>query len=308
MTSILKKIYKSTIGINKRKDLTKWDVTPTSTVPIYGIYHIFCDANWEEMVCEQMSHLCHSGLLDASQKLYISCIAPNDEDVKKLKQILASFTPNHTEKIEFVALTTSPTHFEFPALDYMFEKSQQEDFYFYYFHTKGITYQSLSSTNDKEYQDFVRKIIAWRRMMEYFLMDKWQVAVNTLQAGYDTYGCYLFPPFKNKMYAGNFWWTKSTYFRSLNVLDEETKLHNRFMAEERLLSKPDVKPFSAFDTVADLYFVEIPPSLYQDDKHSIYDTLKFGIIYTFRKYQRKWFGYSYKKHCQERYQQLKQSL
>lgn len=308
MTSILKRIYKSTIGIYERKDLTSWNTTSTSTVPIYGIYHIFCDANWEEMVCEQMKHLCQSGLFDVSKKLYISCIARNDEDVKKLKQILVSFTSNHAEKIEFVALTTTPTHFEFPALDYMFEKSQKEDFYFYYFHTKGITYQSLSNTNDKEYLGFVGKIIAWRRMMEYFLMDKWQVAVNVLKAGYDTYGCYLFPPFKNKMYAGNFWWTKSAYFRSLNVLDEETKLHNRFMAEEWLLSKPDAKSFSAFDTVADLYFVEIPPSLYQDGKHSIYDALKFCIIYTFRKYQRKWFGYSYKKHCQERFQQLKQSL
>ncbi len=304
MTSILKRIYKSTLGIYERKDLSLWDKTHSHTLPVYGIYHIFCDAQWEEMVREQMSRLCQSGLLDASQKLYISCIAKSEDDIQLLKTILLSFVPDQTDKIEFVSLTTDPTRYEFPALDYMYEKSQREDFLFYYFHTKGITYQSLSA-DDQEYVGFVKKIVAWRRMMEYFLMNKWQVAVNTLQGGYDTYGSYLFPPFKNKMYAGNFWWARSDYFRTLEALSEDTKLHNRFMAEEWLLSKPTAKPFSAFDTVADLYFVEIPASIYEDGKPSLIDSLKFCIVYTLRKYQKKWFGYSYKKHCQEKFQKLK---
>ncbi len=304
MTSILKRIYKSTLGIYERKNLSKWDVVPTTSLPIYGIYHIYCDGKWEEMVREQMERLQGSGLLAVSEKLYISCIAKSEEDIERLKQILSEYGG---EKVAFVSLSTDPTRYEFPALDYMYEKSQKEDFLFYYFHTKGITYQSLSA-DDREYVGFVRKIVAWRRMMEYFLMNKWKTAVNTLDAGYDTYGCYLFPPFKEKMYAGNFWWARSTYFRTLPFLDEDTKLHNRFMAEEWLLSLPTVKPFSAFDTVADLYFVEILPALYEDGKHSHGDALKFCLTYTYRKYQRKWFGYSYKKHCQERFQQLKQTL
>lgn len=305
MTSIIHRIYKSTLGIYERKDLTAWSHTPTHDIPIYGIYHIFCDANWEDIVREQMDHLASSGLLKESQKLYISCIAKNEQDLQKLKDLLCTYGK---DKIEFVSQTTNPMRYEFPALDYMYEKAMHEDFYFYYFHTKGITYQSLAGKADKEYEGFVKKIVAWRHLMEYFLMDKWKVAVNTMSKGFDTYGCYLFPPFKNRMYAGNFWWAKSSYFRTLPALDEDTKLHNRFMAEEWLLSKQGVKPFSAFDTVADLYFVEIPPSIYEDGTHSWWEAIKFCVIYTFRKYQRKWFGYSYKKHCQERFQQLKQSL
>lgn len=300
MTSILKRIYKSTLGIYERKDLSKWSGVPSPLLPVYGIYHIFCDGKWEEMVREQMGRLRESGLLDASRKLYISCIAKSEDNIQRLKHILSEYGG---EKISFVSLTTDPTRYEFPALDYMYEKSQQEDFLFYYFHTKGITYQSLSA-DDREYIGFVRKIVAWRRMMEYFLMDKWQVAVNTLQGGYDTYGSYLFPPFKQKMYAGNFWWARSDYFRTLTALSEDTKQHNRFMAEEWLLSKPSVKPFSAFDTVADLYFVEIPTSLYEDGKPPVIIALRYCLIYTLRKYQRKWFGYSYKKHCQEKFQKL----
>lgn len=307
MTSIIKRIYKSTLGIYERKDLSRWNHTPANKLPVYGIYHIFCDAKWEEMVREQMQRLADCGLLVASNKLYISCIAKNEDDIKKLVGILAEYSK---DKIEFVSVTTQPQKFEFPALDYMYEKSQHEDFYFYYFHTKGITYQTdiFGGREDKEFRGFVAKISAWRRMMEYFLMNQWQVAVNTLDEGYDTYGCYLFPPFKNRMYAGNFWWAKASYFRTLPALDEDTKLHNRFMAEEWLLCRQGVKAFSAFDTVADLYFVEIPPTIYETDKHSRWDGLKYSIIYTYRKYQRKWFGYSYKKHCQEKFQQLKQSL
>lgn len=191
MTSILKKIYKSTLGIYERKDLSSWSHTPTCSTPIYGIYHIFCDANWKEMVREQMQHLADSGLLEASNRLYISCIARNDEDIMELEDILRQYSK---DKIEFVSKTTNPQRFEFPALDYMYEKSQHEDFLFYYFHTKGITYQTPLNQEDKEFKGFVDKIVAWRRMMEYFLMNQWKVAVNTLEAGYDTYGSYLFPP------------------------------------------------------------------------------------------------------------------
>ena len=50
MTSILKRIYKSTLGIYERKDLSEWDKAPSPLLPVYGIYHIFCDGKWEEMV------------------------------------------------------------------------------------------------------------------------------------------------------------------------------------------------------------------------------------------------------------------
>jgi hypothetical protein len=82
--------------------------------------------------------------------------------------------------------------------------------------------------------------------------------------------------------------------------------HQQRMVE--LLSLPRVKAFSAFDTVADLYFVRIPPTIYEVGRHSLWDSLKYCTIYTYRKYQRKWFGYSYKQHCQQKFQQLKQSL
>ncbi len=310
MTSILNRIYKSTLGIYERKDLSGWE--RRASMPgcsprrrIYGMYHVFCDVNWGGIVRGQLDRLCRSGLLEASDALYVSCIAKDEDDVRRLRQMLSEYGK---DKIRIVCRTSDPARYEYPALDYMYEKSQKEDFLFYYFHTKGISYQAVSEEEDAVYRGFVRKITAWRRMMEYFLMDRWQAAVGVLNSGYDTYGCYLFPPFDSHMYAGNFWWTTSGYFRTLDRLDESTKLTNRFMAEEWLLSKNTVKAFSAFDTVADLYFVEMPVSLYESGKRNMWQALRFCVVYTLRKYQRKWFGYSYKKRCQERYQKLKRTL
>lgn len=300
MPNIFQRARKSLFQVWQRKNLTKWNHLPATTMPIYGIYHIYCDTNWEELVTEQIAHLKSSGLLEYTDKLYVSCIVGKDSDVAKIKEILDS------DKVEIVSVSLNPKCYEFPALDYMYEKSQKEDFLFYYFHTKGITYQCFHSDN-KEFLKFREKIMSWRKMMEYFLFDKWKVAANTLLEGYETYGSYLYPPFKNIMYAGNFWWTRASYFRKLDRLTEETKRNNRFMAEEWLLTK-STNPFCAFDTVANLYFVNIKPTIYEDGKFSLWDSISFFLVYTFRKYQSKWFGYSYKKHCQTEFQKLKSKI
>lgn len=261
------------------------------------MYHVWCAPGWESMAREQVGRLRRSGLLARTKKLFVSCIVKENGDEERLLSILGECPA------EVVSLKTEGSAFEFPALDYMYEKSQHEDFLFYYFHTKGISYQSVSTT-DRLFLDFNAKIVAWRNMMEYFLMDQWQVAVNVLNAGWDTYGCYLFPPFRKTMYAGNFWWARADYFRSLPRLDDGTRRSNRFMAEEWLLSSGKAKAFSAFDTVADLYDVRIDESQYVDGKRSLFQSLRFFVIYTFRKYQKKWLHYSYKHRCQARFQKL----
>lgn len=299
MPNIFQRAYKSTLAVWERKDLSMWDYSPKVSLPIYGMYHIYCADGWESMVREQFGNLVSAGLLEATTKLYISCIATKEEDIVRLREIFDN------DKIEIISISNDPGCFEYPALDYMYEKSKHEDFLFYYFHTKGISYQTFD-TKDKLFLAFRRKIVSWRRMMEYFIFDRWNVAVNTLLNGYETYGSYLFPPFVNRMYAGNFWWARSDYFATLDRLSDETKRKNRFMAEEWLLTKVK-KPFSAFDTVADLYFVNIPETLYVEGKHSVVDAICFFVVYTFRKYQKKWLKCSYKKKCQKRFQQLKNS-
>ena len=301
MPSFLQRAYTSLFRVSVRKDLTPWMHVSPKKQHIYGVYHLYCEKGWQTMVHEQLQRWLASGLMQVSDKLFISIISLHEEDRPLLDKEL-SVIPK--DKVEVICFTNDPLVYEYPAIDFIYAKSKEDPTaLFYYFHTKGITYQSLDS-NDRVFKKFYQKITSWRHMMEYFIIDKWQVAVNVLNDGYETYGCYLFPPFVNGMYAGNFWWTRADYFSKLDALDNKTKATNRFKAEECLLSKSR-KPFSAFDTVADLYFVNITPDIYSSEHHSIGASLRFFLIYTFRKYQKKWFGYSYKKHCQDRFQKLK---
>lgn len=301
MPSFLQRAYTSLFRVCVRKNLTPWMHTSPKQQSVYGVYHIYCERNWQTMVHEQIQRWKTSGLMQATDQLFISIISLHKEDMELLEEELSTLPKG---KVQIVSYSTNPLAYEYPALDFIYAKSKEEPTaLFYYFHTKGISYQSLRS-EDRTFRNFYQKIVSWRHMMEYFVIDKWQVAINVLNDGYETYGCYLFPPFVNSMYAGNFWWTRADYFCQLDALDRQTKNDNRFKAEEWLLSKSR-KPFSAFDTVADLYFVNISPAIYSSEHHSRLASFRFFCIYTLRKYQKKWFGYSYKKHCQKMFQRLK---
>ena len=181
--NILNRISQSLFHVYERKDLRQWDVAPQKHLPIYGIYHIMLDTGWEKLAQKQIENLKNSGLLAATEKLFISCMAADEAKVDILKQLIDS------DKVELIAFSTNPQKYEYPALQFIKELSQHEDCLIYYFHSKGISYQSLVS-DDRLFRAFQQKIEAWREMLEYFVFDKWRVAVNALSNGFDTYSCY----------------------------------------------------------------------------------------------------------------------
>ena len=73
--NILNRISQSLFHVYERKDLRQWDVAPQKHLPIYGIYHIMLDTGWEKLARKQIENLKNSGLLAATEKLFISCIA-----------------------------------------------------------------------------------------------------------------------------------------------------------------------------------------------------------------------------------------
>ena len=137
--NILHRISRSLFHVYKRKDLQQWDVAPQKHLPIYGIYHIMLDTGWEKLARKQIENLKNSGLLAATEKLFISCIAADEAKVDALKQLIDS------DKVELIAFSTNPQKYEYPALQFIKELSQHEDCLVYYFHSKGISYQSLMS-------------------------------------------------------------------------------------------------------------------------------------------------------------------
>lgn len=297
---ILQRISQSIFHVYNRKDLTSWDIAPQQHLPIYGVYHIMLDEGWETLAQDQLKSLKESGLLEATTKLFVSCITPNKAMVEKLKQVLNS------EKVEIIASSVNPKKYEYLALQYIKELSLREDSLIYYFHSKGISYQSLE-THDRLFLSFQRKIEAWRKMLEYFVFHKWKVAVNVLSNGYDTYSCYRWPPQNYTMYSGSFWWATAAHIRRLPDFNSEIISANRFYSEIWLFEE-EHQQFSAFDTIADLYFVRIPNSIYMDGVPRLFDKLQFSIVYNLRKIEKHIFHYNYKKVCQQRFQKLKAKI
>lgn len=288
--------------VYQREDLSSWEHEPTAHPPIYSVYHVYCAQGWERLVNQQLSNLRQSGLLDATSKLYVSIITQESTDIDKFLKIADS------DKVKIIANHQDPRRYEYPALEYLYEVAKREDCLLYYFHTKGISYQALD-THDRLFRSFQRKIEAWREMLEYFTFCKWQVAVNVLTSGYDTYGCYQWPPRKYTMFTGNFWWVTSSYARRLPAFDEQVIANDRFYSEVWLYQLPSSQrhTFSAFETIADLYFVRMPRSLYAEKHPRVSDFLAFILTYNWRKFLKHVFGYNYKHRCQRRYQELKES-
>lgn len=299
---IVRKAYDTVFRAVERHDLTCWEAEPQTAVPVYGVYHVYCDEGWRDLAADQIRRLKDSGLLAVTERLYISCITADGKVPDELADMVGR------DKAEVISVESNPEKFEYPALDFIRSKSMDEECLMYYFHTKGITYQAVGSEG-RRFRAFKRNIESWRHMMEYFLFYKWRVAVNALSSGYDVYGCYRLPPPPKAyyLYAGNFWWARSGYLRSLVPFDRDRIAGNRFFAEEWLYTGSP-RDFSAFDTMADLYYVNMDEALYASRRLPLFRWMRFVFWYNFRKMRKQIFKHDYKARYQKIYQVLRSDM
>lgn len=290
-------LFDSIFRVYHRRDTRGWEREPHSARPIYGVYHVYCTAGWQSLVERQVRNLRRDGLLGATRRLFVSCISADKGDADELRRIIG------TEKVEVVSFTGDARRYEYPALEKVLSLCRTQDCLVYYFHTKGISYQCVD-TGDRLFRGFQDKIEAWREMLEYFVFAKWRVAVNSLNGGYDLYGCYRWPPRDYKMFSGNFWWINSDYGKRLPDFPGDVVSKDRFYSEVWPMSRGG-RVFSPFETIADLYFVRIPRSIYASVTPAMWDRIAFVAAYNWRKMLKHVFGYSYKKRCQARFQKLK---
>ena len=279
--TLLHKFRDTFFRASRRYDLSPWDhEPPAGGKPIYGIYHVYCAGPWRQMVAEQMASLRSSGLLDATRRFYVSCIPLEPGDSAELERIIG------TPKAVMAAVTPPPGHYEYPALRIARQLGTEEDCLIYYFHTKGVSYYPTNGQTGGYRQKFLRNVTSWRLMMEWTIFEKWHVAVNALSDGYDTYGCYRMPPppMKYYLYGGNFWWARGRYLASLPPITDDD-LKERYYAEEWLY-KGGPKDFSAFDTMADLYYVNMPRSLYAAPRTPLLTAIAFSLRYNLHKFRK----------------------
>ena len=295
--NIFQRLRETLFRVYNRPSLGRWEHAPHLERPVYGVYHIMLGHGWQSLAQAQFRSLKSSGLLDASNKLFVSCITTEHGNEQDLKAVLNS------QKVEIISSTDNQKRYEYPALEFIKQLCDSEDCFVYYFHSKGISYQAIDSS-DRLFRSFCRKIVAWREMLEYFIFNKWHVAVNVLATEYDTYSAYRWPPRNYTMYSGNFWWATAEHIRRLSAFNTSVIESNRFYSEVWLFEKKH-RQFSAFDTIADLYFVRLPRSIYAGVRTRLIDAITFVATYNWRKFQKHALNINYKQRCQKRFQQLK---
>ena len=177
-----------------------------TTKPVYGVYFICCMTSYIEIVKEQLDLLIKSGLYNDSKKIIIFIGLYDNNDM--LMNIIKSYDISS----KFIILTTRSNLYEKFAINNYKTYIEDNDYYLYYFHTKGLS---------KPIDSIFHRI---RKILNFYIIDKYKVCIKLLE-NYDAVGCNL-SRYPKMHLSGNFWWSKSTH---LNKLDN---IGNGYLAPE----------------------------------------------------------------------------
>jgi beta-1,4-mannosyl-glycoprotein beta-1,4-N-acetylglucosaminyltransferase len=165
-----------------------------------------------------------TGFIDVVDNVFINNIGLPIENIYNNETCNKYIVTNYSNNIEL---------YEYPTLNKIKEIAAKEpNSYILYLHAKGVCH----FFNKLLYE----KVVDWRNLMLYFLVETHDECINKLAQGYETVGC----NYRGKKsvdddcpihYSGNFWWSKSSYINKLDLLDEN--LQNRQLAEFWLFTK-----------------------------------------------------------------------
>jgi hypothetical protein len=231
-------------------------------------YHAFLfEPYYRVMMSEQFGKLKSSGLFDVCSKLHIGIVNQSADGVQWVEDYWKG-----SDKVEIVVYPDNME--ETRTLKWISAYAMQNpDDYLCYFHTKSI-WRYTPPTE------------AWRRYMEYFIIERWEECVKKLDYYYDCCGVMWNPDTPigfHPHFSGNFWWTTTKYIRTLNNTFLDTP--DRYDREFWIGSNPDVKAWefhnSGINNKDSLvlkkghYDVEYPQSNYATEKN-----MKLHIICT----------------------------
>ena len=191
--------------------------------------------NGIEIFKEQLYKIQKSEIYENIKKIYVCLLGeltfPENNHLEILQNPL----------IEFIHLDTNIHYYEFLTINKIKEIINQDskEYKVLYIHNKG----TRKAGNEEV-------ILSWRNMMEYFLIEKGLYCYVNLDY-FDTIGCNILNeclndeakvnPNHSYHYSGNFWWSKSSYIRSLNYLETSNLLNEnleikRYQCENWILS------------------------------------------------------------------------
>jgi len=112
-------------------------------------------------------------------------------------------------KIKVIQYSSNVSTFELETINLIKTFSEKQNCEILYLHTKGVT---NNAPNIKD----------WTSMMLYFLVEKSNQCIEHLKE-YDAVGCNLSTNTKTPHFSGNFWWSTSSYIKTLPYVHTTTK-------------------------------------------------------------------------------------
>ena len=177
---------------------------------IYGFQHICTIGNWKDVVLEQQKKIYQSGLYEKAEKIFCGVVGPIDFQL----------SPEKSEKFEIVYSSENVEEYEFPTLAFMYDFCKKNlDAQIFYIHTKGVS--NLGSRPRRD----------WRRVLEYFIIERFEDCLNELQK-VDIVGINWREGPQRRItphFSGNFWWARASHIAFLpNFLDETVRFNAEF--------------------------------------------------------------------------------
>jgi len=167
---------------------------------IYGVYFICCIEHYLDIVKEQLDCL-NKGLINITDKLIVFITKYNKNECVELDEILSKYD-------NIVSIKTSDNPFEQFAINNYKKFITEEDYYLYYFHTKGLK---------KKEDPYLKLYESRRQLLNYYTIEQYNINIKLLNK-YDAVGCSL-QLYPKKHFSGNFWWSKSSYLQHLNEIN-----------------------------------------------------------------------------------------
>ena len=165
---------------------------------IRGIIHICQTGDWKRSLKMILAELKSSGLYEATENIDFCIVSDTEVD-----------TSFQLPKSRCIFMGSTQLY-ERPALLHLrsLAAADEEEVCYWYVHTKGLRW---FGTNKEA------NVIDWIKLLLYWNVDQWKRAINVLGKGYDTYGCNQYEDAYNPShYSGNFWWSKSSYLKTLS--------------------------------------------------------------------------------------------
>ena len=189
-----------------------------------------------EIFKKQLKKIQNSYIYENIKKIYV-CVLGEIDIFNKMNVI------NQNQKIEIIHLSENIKYYEFLTINKIKEIVNQEstDYKILYIHNKG----TRKAGNEKV-------IESWRNMMEYFLIEHGLYCYMNLEY-FDTIGCNILNecldeeakvnPNHSFHYSGNFWWSKSSYIKSLHYFDTSNLLNNNVDSSNLLNNNLEIKRY-----------------------------------------------------------------